>query len=283
MARYYRAEDGALQLLGAFDVAHAHDCAASPYLPGICAPDPLPTAFGSNEFSDGACTMPTVVALNPACGAATPPAFVLKNASACSTTSKGQLYGLGAAYTERPFLKNGQSCMQSNSNKIGTARTLRRELGPQAMPADFPVARVVDEGGGRLQVRTVETDDGQHLAVTKLVDSVAGGTCTPFPVEGQLRCLPDAPAVGSLEVFVDAACEHRGYVDTGTSCNVPKFVTLWDGGGCTPHYLEVGAAVTPQTMFLKSGGTCTQLNPPYTTVFELTEHPLGDAPLVQGT
>jgi hypothetical protein len=284
MARYYRAEDGALQLLGAYDRERAQACAEPASVPGVCAPSPLWTIERSNEYADPACTISTTLVSAECADPAQRPevGFVGGGDPCLGSQQQGHFYRLGDQDTERPFLKNGDVCAQSTSPKAFPASNFRYVLGDEIPATAFPALRTVDEGKGRLKVRTVETPDGQHLLPKQIFDAELGATCTPTRVGDKFHCLPDITVAGN-DIYTDAACTHLVY---GTACATPKFVTLppADCGGA-PRYYEVGPPVMTDSLFFKpNGGVCTKepgLGGPY-LVHELMGHVLDEAPVIAG-
>jgi hypothetical protein len=302
-ARYYRADDGALQLVGAYDRAAERPCAESTSMPGVCAPDPLITAFNApvlttGEYADAACTVATVLA-HDRCDMPAPPTEIVfvpggvPAPAACENGPAGRFFNLGAAVTARPFVKSGASCAQTTSNKVGVPSPFRFELADEVPTSTLPAVRTTDVGSGRLRVRTEETLDGRHLARTAIFDTAQGTTCTPIADGDTLRCLSDATAF--FLDYADPECtqpvlEPFAYTRPpgGDPCGL-EFLQMQGGASACgeepprPRYFELGTVMTLPTVFAKgTDGACVAQTYGPGDVRQLIEHPLSDAPAIDG-
>jgi hypothetical protein len=139
-------------------------------------------------------------------------------------------------------------------------------------------------GSGRLKVRTAVAPDGRPLRPTRIFDSVEGVTCTPWSVDGVLRCLPDAYV--PYDSYEDSACERPVDVSDQSSA-ASKFLTedsmkSCDGPTAPPRYFEIGADLGAIQIYSRLGTkTCMPL-PGLIYAKRLIEHPLTDAPALGG-
>lgn len=300
-ARYYQAEDGALQLVGAYDRATERPCAESPLMPGVCAPDPLIIAYdhGYADYTDAACTVATVNA-NRQCGVPAQPADVVfvhggvPAPAACETGPAGRFFRLGAPFPDRPFEKSGDRCAQTTSTEVGTPSQYRFVLAEEVPSSAFPAVRTTDVGSSRLRVRTEETLDGRHLARKAIFDTGQGTTCTPTAVEGTLHCLPDVALF--FASFADSSCSQPLLQSfeyphaTGDNLCGLKFVKWQENYFCGQEppalrYFEIGPVVTPPTPLVFAKGTdggCGAGSSGLDSDRQLIEHPLTDAPAIGG-
>src|SRR5262249_28158265 len=150
---------------------------------------------------------------------------------ACNPEPSGRFFRLGAKVESQPLLTNQSTpCYQTHgAHGFGEPQPFRYELGEEVPASAFPSVRTVDEGKGRLRVRTLETLDGRHLARSKIVDTVAGETCTPTLVDGRSRCMPDDQVWGVG--YAAADCTGQLIAPVGDTCG-RKFVVITAASTC---------------------------------------------------
>jgi hypothetical protein len=244
-AGYWRTDDGALQSLGAVDVARSAACAPlTGAYAAACSPTDL--VFASGLFADMACTAPAARKFNLACSFSTTHTVEVQSANACGQVSIA-LSALGAPLSGAPWtLATGGSCTAATTPGGYTDYALGAAIPASSLPA----VTTVDVGAGRIVTRYLRASTGEAIAPTTWVDSQLGAPCTVQPTASGLRCLPgDYDQQG----YSDMNCTNPVvFVGQPTGCAVPTppaFVQWSTGSGTcsdpqTSQSLQVGAQLS---------------------------------------
>jgi hypothetical protein len=274
-AAYWKADDGALQSLGATDLARSVGCA--PLLGAyatVCAPSDLVYA-STPLFSDTGCTMRAARKFDLACYSATNQTVEVQTQDTCGNVSIA-LDALGSALTSSYTLPSGGSCAASSV----PANFTDYALGAAIPASSLPAVKTADVGTGRITTRYLSAGTGERIAVTTWVDSQLGAPCIVLPTSAGLRCLPGDY---HMEAYSDMACASPViWVNHPTGCTAPAppaFAQFTSGtGSCTDpetlRLLKVGASTT-----IMAGGvyanspTCvaTGIDPSHLDLFSATE------------
>jgi hypothetical protein len=112
--------------------------------------------------------------------------------------------------------------------------------------------------GTRLRARVYKTADGDKLW-HGWRDSARNENCAFLTAEdGTRRCLPEIEAYA--QYFADDKCTQP--LILGVACRTPAYVAF-DAMGCgTTAFFKRGAAVTPASVYARSGTNCATATPP---------------------
>jgi hypothetical protein len=217
MARYYQADDGALQpLSSAFDPVAAQACGPSTQtvdLPDRCAPSQfLVVSTQQPIYGDATCATPLLY--TPFLCAAPSAGFVYEgSAPTCSHFLQGTFYRLGAKNDGDTFAKMNGMCQQVPPSADLTSFA----FGAQVPVSDIPAVKRVDVGAGRVKLRYLASATNDKIFAMSFFDSTTGLPCTARMAGGALRCIPLAE-------------EEYHYTDNG--CSTPIYAQYNAMAGC---------------------------------------------------
>ncbi len=134
-----------------------------------------------------------------------------------------------------------------------------------ALTDPVSTANADPQSGTRLKATFRTGDDGSKEYVPGVwFDSMRNESCSfTTGADGKVRCLPAGAAGG---VYSDSACTNQ-VVAVPTGCTSPGYGAMMDttnvcgpNGGPT-HIYSLGAAQSPQTLYVMSGTTCYAAGP----------------------
>jgi hypothetical protein len=170
-------------------------------------------------------------------------ALVYVAVAACTGGNAGRTSGAGAGSP------NGSAGSGKDSGLL------------DAIANPVPTANADPTNGSRLKAQYMVGDDGSKEYLPGVFyDSMRQEVCS-FALAGdsKQRCLP---AGGGATAFADASCTMP-IIAVATGCAMPTYALVVDSGTCGQavggtHVHTVGAAASPMTLYLQSGGQCFQ-------------------------
>ncbi|MGH7440944.1 MAG: hypothetical protein ACRENE_35165 [Polyangiaceae bacterium] len=283
-AAYWKADDGALQSLGAVDLARSAACAPlSGAYASACAPSDL-VYVAIPLFSDMACTLRAARKFDLGCLGAGAQTVEVQTYDSCGNEAIA-LDSLGAALTASYTLPSGGSCTEAGAPVHFTDYA----LGAAIPASSLPVVKTVDLGTGRITTRYVSAGTGEKISVSTWVDSQLGAACAVLNTSAGLRCLPGDY---HQEAYSDMSCSLPvvwANQPAGCSAPSPPAFAQWTSGTGTcadPELLrlmQVGAPTSVMTggVYAKSP-TCgaTGIDPTHLAMFSATEVDLTTLPAI---
>ncbi len=274
-AAYWRADDGALQSLGAVDLTRSGGCAPlSGSYASVCSPSDLVYA-STPLFSDMGCTTRAARKFDLGCFASATHDVEVQTQDSCGNVTI-ELNTLGSALTSSYTIPSGGSCTGTTAPATFTDYA----LGAAIPASSLPSVKTTDVGSGRITTRYLAAGTGEKLAVTTWVDSQLAAACMVLATSAGLRCVPGDY---HQEAYSDTACTSPVvWVNHQTGCtpaSPPPYAQFISGtGSCADpeliRLLKVGASTT-----LMAGGvyanspTCvaTGIDPTHLDFYSATE------------
>lgn len=220
------AEDGAASLAGFMNPDGGYECGPSLRPDGgiFCAPY-APTVSLFN-FADAACREPAVSTV-PACGA--PPTMVRLPSTVELTpgvcTSATTLHEVGP-----PAQPGYRGIFGTCEPILSSSRVAYHAVGPAFPPDRFVTFEQVTEPPRGLARRVLVAPGGAAIT-SGWFDHARKARCSPVPVAGKQRCVPDSGWLGDF--FADESCTQPVLRATADEC-LPRFARWPRRGTCPP-------------------------------------------------
>ena len=211
-------DDGAFQVLGAYNVARRENCGARTIGEDtLCLSGHL--GIARDHSSSNTCDVNdiAITATLDVCGE--PQAVVVgtPGADVCEPYTE-TLNAVGAEYTATVYTDATGTCMANTSS---TVRYF--EIGGEAMPGVVPALDEATLGEGRLTLQALQTPDGAPVgyATSIYTDATRGGACTARSTADGSKCMPtDLLTVADTGsgYFSDDQCTVELYAHTPITC-----------------------------------------------------------------
>ncbi len=258
-ARILDAGEGAVRFVGWTDDKLHEACAFHRADDGKVRCVPEISQGASIAYLDAACTQPVGVRK---CGSQASFLAVKSQEEACNPDDTPySVYRMGASVAAAPtFSKLGNTCLPDGPAGPGVEL-----LAVSQVPAaTFASALVTEETrAGGLMVRVLRGEDGSRETVA-MRDADRHVDCgAQMDPNGQLRCAPEATAIGSGSFFEDASCTVPLLADISSKpgCPAPLFAASSSGDACGDGggAIEVGKKVSTADVYQSAAGACSQV------------------------